>query len=184
MLNTMQKSKVAQVIHYLIKLQGKRLPYTKALKLLYLIDRRSLNKHGYTVTDDDYRSLANGPVLIDTMDAIKREITDREFAQLLSKNSRNELIVAVDDCEYDLLSRTDLDLIEGMHDQYGHLNTEQLIDLTHELPEWKELGSSAIRISIEAMSRALEPSDPRRALSIAEGAERDRALGRLSKPVV
>ncbi len=180
MLTNAQKSKVAQILHRILTHgDGIRMGYTKALKLLYLIDRRSLKKFGFTVTDDDYQALKNGPVLIETMQVLRgEEITDPHFAELIGIAGNHQVFPTKDTCDYDLLSDDELSLIDDMAKQYGKKTTEELIELTHQLPEWKETGGSRIRISLEGMARALI-KDKKSALQLARNAEKDRALGHL-----
>ena len=84
------EKKLTQAANYFIKESGGTMYH---LKLLFLADRESMNRFGMSITDDRMVSMAQGPVLSNTLNLIngsyRREtllwdqwISDKEDHQL------------------------------------------------------------------------------------------------------
>lgn len=175
-----QKEKIAQVVRRFVDgHKGRRVGYTKVLKLLYILDRESLRKWGFTVTADDYESLKNGPVLKDTRTCLRhKSISDSVFKKYIQKDVSGYIVPTESKCEYDEVSQAEVELIDNLLHRYGTCTTESMIEITHTFAEWKETGGSNMTISIESMaSGAIR--DQKAASGIARSGQKDRALGRV-----
>ena len=62
-----KQAKTTQLACEFLRLAGGRMSYMKLIKLLYLVDRRSLLERGVPVTYDRYVSMSHGPVLSETL---------------------------------------------------------------------------------------------------------------------
>ena len=67
----MQIDKLIQTVSYLLKKYDYSLNYTKLIKELYLADRESIRRSGWSITGDSYRNLPYGPVLVNLYDLKK-----------------------------------------------------------------------------------------------------------------
>jgi uncharacterized phage-associated protein len=143
----------------------------KLMKLLYLSDRESLRRYNEPITDDRMVSMDYGPVLSNTLSYIngypymkwdqksnvyvtlshgwESWITAREQHQvsLTKKISINDL---------DELSEADLDVLESVWKDFGHMSQWDLSNYTHtSCPEWKDPNGSTIVINYSDIFCAL-----------------------------
>ena len=123
--------------------QCKPLYHTKLLKLLYLIDEESVRKTGAPVTWLSYSVWQFGPVSEDIY--FSKIDGYNKFDKFVRFNhiSENKHIVrpvsSFNDSEF---SDLDMRIIKETLDKYGHLNTKQLIEITHSKGSlWEETKS-------------------------------------------
>ena len=116
----------------LIANRCKPLYHTKLLKLLYLIDEESTLKTGAPITWLEYNAWQYGPVAEDIY--YSKNIGYNKFNQYVQFTYiyENKYIVRpiIDFCDSDFTDR-DLTIIHEVLDKYGHMNTKELIGITH-----------------------------------------------------
>jgi len=116
----------------LLSEQCKPLYHTKLLKLLYLIDEESVKKTGAPITWLSYSVWQFGPVSEDIYFSKIDGFNKFDGFVKFDPVSENKYIVrpvsSFDDSEF---SDLDLRIISDTLDKYGHLNTKQLIEITH-----------------------------------------------------
>lgn len=122
-------------------------------KLMYLVDRSALVRWGMPLTGDRYASMEFGMVLSETYDLSKRKfVQERFWDNFISAPSQNHELTLLNDPDVDELSEEDLDLIDEVYEQYGHLDTHYLVDkVHHKLPEWVDVGKSSLTIRYETV---------------------------------
>ena len=162
--------KTTQVAAKFVSMAGGTMPYIVLLKLLYLADRQMLVRWGVPMTYDAWYSMPYGPVLSNTYNAIKKMpvgagAIGRDYWGRHLCKSRYDLCV-VNDPGDDLLSAAEDSIIEEIYQAHGAKNQWELIDFTHELPEWNDPGNSSIPITYESVL-------------IAEGLPRDAVARRI-----
>jgi len=140
-----QTAKIIQAINYLLG-KLKKTDKLKIVKLMYLADKCHLLRYGRTITDDDYLALPMGPIGSLTLDvlncnpatfdenAIKtiQEHIIRVDANIIENNNR---------CrgDFDMLSETDIEVIDFIIDKFGRRRTPEIVKYTHDnIPEWKQ----------------------------------------------
>ena len=120
--------------------------YMKLIKLLYLVDRRSLVERGVPVTYDRYVSMQHGPVLSETLDLINYGSGPGEesyWETYVDQDSSYEVSLK-DDCPTDELSEAELGLVRAVYDHFGKLDRWAVVDSVHELPEWRDPGDARV----------------------------------------
>ncbi len=134
-----------------LKLSKGCLPYLKLIKLLYLADRKMLITRGRPISYDRWVSMNNGPVLSNTYHLIK----GNDPASLWSEHIQtiNRSVVLQSDPGTGDLSRAEGKIIADIFTQYGSLNWQELVRLTHELPEWQNPHGSTIEIPYQTVMR-------------------------------
>src|ERR1035437_9322409 len=65
------EQKVTEAAVFLLELRGGCMHYIKLLKLLYIADRQAFSEWGIPITNDNYVSMDNGPVLSQKYNLIK-----------------------------------------------------------------------------------------------------------------
>lgn len=157
--------KAAQAAAYLLHRAGGRLPLLKLMKLLYLSERRSLKEYGDTITGDAFVSMPQGPVLSMTYDHLNGALPSQAggWTTWVSDRAGNDVALAdpsmIRSAEEDLLalSETDLESLEAVWREFGHLGKWALVDYTHSpaCPEWENPNGSSRPIPTGRLLKAL-----------------------------
>ena len=135
--------------NYLVHKLG-NLYKTKLIKLIFIADRLHFRNYGRTITNDDYQAQKLGPVTLKTLNLI-HSVADEDggaeisyFKKFLSvKNSESspsrKIISSKEKLDEDVLSQTDIEILNGVVNKFGNMSRDALIQYTHKLPEWKNL---------------------------------------------
>lgn len=152
--------KVAQMAAYLLCKGGGRYEHLKLMKLLYLSDRASMDQTGFSISGDFFVSMPHGPVLSQTLSLINGEfepiaggwdawISDKENYQV---SVRREF----ERSELDELSDHDIDVMDQIWAEFGHMSKWQIRDYTHDhCAEWRDPHGSSMPIPNERIFEAL-----------------------------
>ncbi len=132
--------KATQMASRFLELAGGPVHYVKLLKLMYLADRDMLTQHGKPITYDRWVRIKHGPVLSETYDLIKGKGTGYWHQHLRTEGYSVECVAPAGT---DNLSVAEQRVISGVFDRYGHPDTWDLRDRTHELGEWQDPGSTS-----------------------------------------
>ncbi len=152
--------KVAQMAAYLLSKDGGRMAYLKLIKLLYLSDRQSLDSYGESISGDRFVAMKHGPVLSQTYDLIKNGGEDESGWNHWIRSADNydvalkPFAVSVEDL--DELSEADIDILDSIMVEFGHMSKFQIRDFTHNhCAEWQDPGESSVAIPPYATFTAL-----------------------------
>ena len=150
--------KAVQAAGHLIDRGGGEMNYMALIKLLYLIDREALLRFGRPITGDTVVAMQRRPVLSRIFDLVSQEKQDlpkSAWHQFIPRPSPYVYTVRYSGVpETGALSEAELVLIDEIHTRYRDLSEEELVELTHGLPEWRNPGKSSKPISYEAILRA------------------------------
>lgn len=136
--------KAVQVVNYLTNLNGGSIDKLSVLKLIYLADRYHLRNYIRTVTKDKYIAMRQGPVASSTKDLIEQKqeyLTSEalEYSQsFIEYDPQSFKIKSKSDVDEMELSDSDKEALNYIFDNYGKLDSRQLVNLTHQYPEWKK----------------------------------------------
>jgi uncharacterized phage-associated protein len=157
--------KAAQTIAYLAVKNGRQpLNILKAIKLVYLADRESVRRSGFTIQDEPHYSMPHGPVNSTTYRLINGEVppedTDGWSEFLTDRNEHRVGLVdpQVDADDLDELSDAEISVLDDVWEQFGHMTQWQLVDWTHDphnVPEWEDPNGSSDPIPLRRMMDAL-----------------------------
>lgn len=144
-----REDKATQAAARLLKLRGGTMSHLKLIKLLYLAERESLTRLGRPLTFDTYCSLPHGPVLSATLDRINTGECYRDgyWDRIIAPKANNEVSLRDSTAvPHDQLSAAEEALIDEVFARYGHLRRWDVVEVTHQLPEWVDPQGSAIPI--------------------------------------
>lgn len=112
--------------------------YMRLLKLLYLADRRSIERTGQPITGDRVHAMQRGPVLSRVYDLMKGATSGFEqWTQHLENVGQYELQLA-EDPGSDQLSPCEIEILQEVwREHLGHDEFE-MVEITHQLPEWQQ----------------------------------------------
>lgn len=158
------EAKVAQMAAYLLSRRGGQMSYLKLMKLLYLADRTSMDRFDEPMTDDAWVSMNKGPVLSNVLELMQGGSKSGVWNHWVSEAPvRYEVSLACQEHDrecFDELSDADIDVLDAVWQEFGHLTRWQLVDYTHEhCPEWHDPRGSMRPIRPQDIFQALGRSD-------------------------
>ena len=155
----MQIDKLIQAVSYFLKKYGYSLNYTKLIKELYLADRESIRRSGWSISGDSYKNLPYGPVLVNLYALIKGTHQDLRIQSkwdscfLTDAKTLRAKTQIIPDGE---LSAFEKSIIDEIDDKYHSYSYSRMIDVVHDrnvCPEWRDPhGSSSILSKADIMA--------------------------------
>lgn len=138
---------------------GGQINVMKLVKLLYLLDRLSLDRRGIPVVGGDYLSMRNGPVTSEVLDLINAGRlageTDRRWEQCVSDRRDHDLKLEQKP-ERLQLSDAEIEMIDAIWLEHGQRDRWQLVDWCHaHCGEWTPLARGCAPIAVERIGQAL-----------------------------
>ncbi len=130
--------KFANSVAYLVSLRP-GLTKKQLCKLLYLADKEHLLKYGRTITGDRYYALEQGPIPTKGLDAMNLKGDKRNIEALLKFGRLSGWVFCLSQ-QPDLkpLSRSDIEVLNQISDQFGGSPAWQLEKITHEEAAYKK----------------------------------------------
>ena len=155
----MNIEKLIQVVGYVLKkYDNHKENFTKIIKLIYLADRKSLEESGYSITEDSYVSMKNGPVLSGLYDLIKNRYKDKAVQYYWNSKFATENYDLLQICSFistGELSKSDMDILDSVDKRFHSVPYPRMIDFVHDprnCPEWKDTQSSIFLSESEILS--------------------------------
>jgi len=134
------KPKFEKILELLLYLAHKRpgADHYQAVKFLYLADKEHLNKYGRPITYEKYCAMQYGPVASNALDLIKEKpgsfkkfgISELPFELehldkvIIIRRAKREV-------NYDLFSKSDLEVFDFILKEYGQKSFGELYNITH-----------------------------------------------------
>lgn len=124
------KEKIGNI---LILLSSKIQPlyHTKLLKLLFLIDERSINEIGIPVTWLDYKAWKLGPVSPEIYDLKFLNCPYEKYIDIIKEELGTRIVPAID-FDDSTMSDFEMKIINEIILQFQSTSAAELVDLTHE----------------------------------------------------
>lgn len=152
--------KAAQVAAFFAMSEGGSVNVLKLAKLLYLADREHLNRFDTPILFDQFVSMDHGPVTSTTLDYVSGYQEDRaNWNSFIT--GRLGYSVGVASCklsfeDLDELSDAEVETLEAVWGQFGHMSGYALRDWTHEhCGEWEDPNGSSTPIPYERVLKFL-----------------------------
>lgn len=172
---------VAQMAAVFAKNQGGSINILKLMKLLYLADRESLQRHGHPISFDRMVSMDHGPALSMTYNLICGAVGGESgivWDEWIKDRENHDVSLNRDFERSDLdhLSNADLEVLQAIWDQFGHMDQWQLKDYTHKnCGEWVDPDGSSNPITFLTVLREVGASR-REAKTLSRKIESQRSL--------
>ncbi len=155
--------KAAQIIAYFaMQCETKSISILKAIKLVYLSDRTSIEKWGFPILDEVRVSMPHGPVNSFTYSHISGEhdLEKCGWSKFLTDKADHEVSVAdlISFDDLDALSEADIECLEQVWSEFGEMGRFELRDWTHNpnnIPEWEDPGSGSKSIPLKRIMISL-----------------------------
>lgn len=152
--------KAAQVTAYFAKESGGGINVLKVVKLIYLSDRKFMERYESTILNDRFASMSHGPVNSTTLDYINGCQEDRQNWESFISDRAGHLVVLaradISNDDLDELSEADLEILGEIWAEFGHMDGFELRDYTHaNCPEWEDPQGSSHPIPFERVFKFL-----------------------------
>lgn len=150
--------KAVQAAARLILQCGGEMNYMALIKLLYLVDRESLLRFGRPVTGDAVVAMKQGPVLSAIFDRVsqkKQHLPISAWHNFIPRPAPYVYTVRFSGTpDVGAFSEAEVALIDEVFAKYRNFSEDDLVELTHQLPEWRDPGKTSKPIPFEAILRA------------------------------
>jgi uncharacterized phage-associated protein len=144
-----REDKTTQMAGRFLKMADGRMPYIVLMKLLYLADKEMLLKWDKPITYDQWYSMKCGPVLSATYDLIKGSKSDSYWKRHIQTVGYDAVLEG--DPGDGALSRAEDEIVDAIFAEHGGKEQWDLVNWTHDLPEWRHPGKSASKITYETV---------------------------------
>jgi uncharacterized phage-associated protein len=159
---TFNPKKAAQIACRLLEMNGGSMSKYKLIKMLYIIDREAMRKWGEPLTCDVPVSMEHGPALSNIYDLTKGAAPyyrDYWSKYVSDANDENHQVTKVATPQYDLLSKNEIRLIEGIYNEFKRFTWKQLKDHTHGFEEYEDVGKGSKSIKFQTILKAVGKTD-------------------------
>lgn len=152
------KNKIVQALNYFaLKEKGAKISKMKAYKLIWLADRYHLRKYGRTITHDKYCALPYGLVPSLAMNIIDNDLCKDIVEKVEDRKNEYKYFKSCSPVDINVFSKTDLEVFDLIHKEYGNYSAYKLSNISHRSPEWlkfeqllsQENGKKSYPINIE-----------------------------------
>lgn len=150
------QKKATQAAIFLLRKSNGKMNYMKMIKLLYLLDRKALEKWERPISGDKYCSMDNGTVVSEILNLIKLDEEKQKntyWHQFIKRNKYN--IELVQETEIDELSKREVKIIDEIFENFGSMDEWELREYTHKLPEWEDPKGSMIPIRVSNLMKII-----------------------------
>jgi uncharacterized phage-associated protein len=152
--------KAAQVTAFFAKREGGNINVLKLAKLLYLADREYLGRYDLPILFDRFVSMPHGPVTSLTLNYVNGLVEEAgEWENFITAKSNHRIGLRdphLDVGALDELSPAELDVLEYVWAEFGHMNPFELRNYTHRnCPEWEDPDGSSAPIPYERVLKFL-----------------------------
>lgn len=152
-------AKATEAACLFVERAGGRVNIMKLVKLMYLLDRLSLDRRSVPVAGGDYLSMRNGPVTSELLDLINAGRlfgeTDQRWEQCVS-DRRNHDVQLEQMPARDHLADAEVLLLDEIWREHGGKDQWQLVDWCHtHCKEWTPVTNGFAPIAVEQIGMAL-----------------------------
>ena len=137
--------KLISAIGYLSTAGVRELSKLKLAKLLFFADKEHLIRHGRPILGDEYFALDYGPVPSKSLDLLDGAAADEAFSDREHFDQYLEITPgkypefrARTEPDLDVLSESEVEVLEQIGCTYGAMSPSQLVKITHDDPSWKK----------------------------------------------
>ncbi len=157
-------TKATEVACDLIRREGGVMNIMKMIKLVYALDRLSIQRRRIPVVGGTYFSLPNGPITSELLDLINSGglwgEDECRWEEFISDRQNHEIGLRGAEIGTDHLAPSELKLISEIYAELGDKDQWQLRDWSHErCEEWTPMARGRDRIPVAKMARAVGLND-------------------------
>lgn len=155
--------KAAQVAAFFAIKGDGRINVLKLTKLIYLADRKHIEKYDYPIVDDQLVSMPHGPVDSQTFRYINGQDVGNGWDEFISEKKKHIVRLArpISVDALDELSDAEIETLQEIWLSFGSMDQYTLRDWTHNnCPEWEDPQGSSYPIPYKRVFRCLDKKNP------------------------
>ncbi len=135
--------KATQALNFFAVKKDGRINKMKAIKLIFLADKLHLRKYGRTIIGDFYLAMKFGPVGSQTKNVAELSyrlptevvIYARKY---IKPTIDKQTFTSVSSVDLGLFSKTDVECLNSIYDEFSDKDQFELAEITHKYPEWSK----------------------------------------------
>jgi uncharacterized phage-associated protein len=131
---TFNSDKASAAILWLIQRNNGSMDKLKLVKLFFWADRAHLAEYGRPIIGGTYYAMDYGPVSSELLDYLN----EAKCNTLPFRIEGQCKLIANKPCDEEWLSQSDLDVLDDIYKNYGHIDPFRLSEITHELKAYKK----------------------------------------------
>ena len=152
-------SKATEAACLLLERSGGQMNIMKLVKLIYLLDRLSLDRRNMPICGGDYLSMRNGPVTSEVLDLINAGRlmgeSDQRWERSVSNRTNHEVRLEKMPVRENL-SDAEVGLLDEIWAEHGDKDQWQLVEWCHHhCKEWVPVTNGCAPIAVEQVGMAL-----------------------------
>lgn len=152
--------KAAQVVAFFAIREGGAINVLKVAKLVYIADRKNMEKFEFPITGDNFVSMDHGPVNSITFNCINgMQGAKEEWEKFVTDRSGYTVGVSQNDLTedgLDQLSEAELETLNEVWAEFGPMTKYEVRDWTHNnCPEWEDPNGSSSPIPFSRVFKYL-----------------------------
>ncbi len=150
--------KAIQALNFFAEKEGGEINYMKALKLIWLSDRKHIRRFARPIVNDDYYALKNGPIASKVKDFTQDnnsfiEEYESEYRNLFLKTSDKFHFKSISAPVLNVFSKSDIQIMEDVYNEFGKHDQFTLSKISHNYQEWKRyenlINAGVSRVSMD-----------------------------------
>jgi hypothetical protein len=151
------EKKATQVAALLLKQSNNKMNFLRFMKIMYNIERESLRRWSYPVTNSSICSMNKGQVLSETYDKTKNNTskTKSYWDSYIETTGSRDTITLKKNCSTEKLCEAEIELIQEIYQRDKDKSVEELVNEHHHYPEYIYPGNSSISTDYEKLLKAL-----------------------------
>jgi len=151
--------KATQASAYFMKKYGGTLNYMKLIKLLYLANRVSFERHGEPIVPDTYVSMKHGPVLSCVLDSITNADQEGSFWSTHIGVTQGACVSLKKDPGFRNLSPRALAIMDEIDAEWHTVDRFEIVRWMHKnIPEWEDPNGSSYLIPVRRILQSVGKS--------------------------
>jgi uncharacterized phage-associated protein len=152
-------SKATEAACLFLERGGGEMHIMKLVKLMYLLDRLSLDRRSTPVCGGDYLSMRNGPVTSEVLDLVNAGRLagerDQRWEQCISDRTNHQVKLEQMPARENL-SEAEVSLLDELWAEHGRKDQWQLVEWCHShCKEWTPVANGCAPIAVEQVGFAL-----------------------------
>ena len=155
-----QESKAIEAMAYLLSLNGNKMNYMTAIKILYLADRAMLASGHISTTTDSYSAGTGGPVLRSVLSRIKEGESEKWNDRIGLNGPCVEIVAPFE--EYEEISEQEREVIACIYREFRHYKRIELLEYCQGLKEWRAPYGCFVPIGIDSILNVAVPLGSRK----------------------
>lgn len=132
-----QEDKATDAATRILRRHNGRMTRLHLIKLMYFAERKAAELHNRPICGGRYVSMDNGPVLSEVYSLIRGECPGQVWTERIESQGPRD-VVLIQESPPSALSEAELDVLDSICDEWDGRGLGEILDHSHDLPEWQD----------------------------------------------